>query len=102
MLRYFKTTLLCSVLLIPLAAGAQDRDDRRENRQEHRYEDRAHHDAHDWNQREDEAYRRYLQEHHQKYRDFSKLGRRQQNSYWTWRHNHADNDERDNRRHDRR
>jgi len=32
----------------------------------------------------------YLNEHHQKYHEFSRLKKKQQNEYWQWRHDHED------------
>jgi len=81
--RHFRAALVASALLLPGTAFTQDRD-------HHSYEDRGHRDSHEWNEREDQAYRRYLKEHHRKYRDFARLNRRDQESYWTWRHQHMD------------
>ena len=93
--RYFKLTLLGAALVFPIAARAQDRDDHRDRQQEaRRYEDRAHHDSHEWNDREDRAYRRYLEEHHKKYHDFAKAKKREQQDYWNWRHSHPEDDRR--------
>jgi hypothetical protein len=95
--RYFRYILLTAALVVPTAVIAQDRDhqDSHENDQKgRRYEDKAHQDAHEWNGSEDQAYRRYLQEHHKKYRDFSKAKNKDQNDYWNWRHSHPDNDRR--------
>jgi len=57
--------VLTAALVVPVAIGAQER-------QSPRYEDKAHNDSHEWNNNEDQAYRRYLQEHHKKYHDFAK------------------------------
>lgn len=54
--------------------------------------DSAHHDYHNWDDREDHAYRGYLTEHHQNYRAYDKQNHKQQSNYWTWRHQHPDND----------
>jgi hypothetical protein len=58
---------------------------------EKRYYDRDGHDYHAWNSNEDHAYRVYLQEQHQNYRDFNKVKRTQQQQYFKWRHTHPDN-----------
>jgi hypothetical protein len=95
MYRYFKLTLLCAALVLPIATKAQDRDDQRDKRQEVRhYEDRAHHDSHEWNDREDQAYKRYLRERRKKDHDFEKASKREQKDYWNWRHNHPDEERR--------
>lgn len=54
----------------------------------HVYTDTRHHDSHEWNHDEDQRYRSYMLEHHRKYRDFDKLNRRDQDSYWNYRHSH--------------
>jgi hypothetical protein len=59
--------------------------------QDKRYYDRAGKDYHTWNNNEDRAYRSYLQEQHQDYRNFNKVKRPQQQQYFTWRHTHPDN-----------
>ena len=51
--------------------------------------DRSHKDYHVWDDREDQAYRRYLGDNHRKYRRFSALNRKQQTAYWNWRHTSA-------------
>src|SRR5436309_9373465 len=99
MYRYLKVIALSACLVGPALVGAQDRDhqdrdhqdrdrqDRGQNNQQSvRYEDRAHKDFHEWNPDEDQAYRRYLQEHHRKYHEFSKAKKSEQSDYWKWRH----------------
>jgi len=56
--------------------------------------DSWHHDYHNWDDREDHAYRGYLQEHHQDYRPLAELKQRDQKAYWNWRHSHSDHDNR--------
>ena len=56
------------------------------------YEDKAHHDKHEWNEREDRAYRMYWSEQHREYREFSSLNPHDQAAYWNWRHHHSDAD----------
>lgn len=95
MYRYFKVIVLSAALVVPVLVSAQDRDHPGQNNQQsRRYEDKAHKDSHEWNADEDQAYRRYLQEHHKKYRDFAKAKKNEQNDYWNWRHAHSDNDRR--------
>lgn len=55
-----------------------------------RYEDRGHHDSHEWNPGEEQAYQRYLAEKHRKRHDFAKASKREQQQYWAWRHSHPD------------
>ncbi len=54
--------------------------------------DSNHHDYHNWDDREDHAYRGYLVERHQDYRAYDKQKHKQQNAYWNWRHSHPDHD----------
>lgn len=49
-------------------------------------------DYHRWDSREDRAYRVFLVERHRPYREFRLLERREQEEYWSWRHDHADAD----------
>jgi hypothetical protein len=56
--------------------------------------DSYHTDYHRWDHHEDVAYRRYLGERHEEYRDFSKLDGDRQKDYWDWRHSHPDPDHR--------
>ena len=55
--------------------------------------DRDHKDYHQWDDREDRAYRGYLVENHQTYRTYAKQKRPDQTKYWNWRHEHPDHDE---------
>ena len=52
--------------------------------------DRDHKDYHDWDDREDKAYRGYLVDNHQEYRPYAKMKRQDQSHYWAWRHSHPD------------
>jgi len=52
--------------------------------------DSGHHDYHNWDDREDHAYRGYLTDNHQDYRAYDKESHKQQQAYWNWRHAHPD------------
>lgn len=52
--------------------------------------DSHHHDYHNWDDREDQAYRGYLVERHQDYRAYDKQNHREQANYWNWRHSHPE------------
>ncbi len=56
-----------------------------------RYYDRDHRDYHTWDDHEDRAYRIYLGEHHQDYREFAQINAARQREYFRWRHEHPDN-----------
>src|SRR5205823_6118211 len=92
--------ILIAAAALSLPAFAQDRYRDRDHDRDHSanrvvvYEDRINDDRHEWNESEDRAYRRYLDENHHKYRDFAKANRREQENYWKWRHNHHDDDRR--------
>jgi hypothetical protein len=84
---------LCTVLalsaafLLPTAMRA---DDHHKNRVVV-YVDRDHHDRHEWNEREERAYRHWVeQERKRQYRDWKHASRRDQRDYWQWRHNNMD------------
>jgi len=72
--------------LVPNTATAQNH----ENHETHTYTDNARHDKHEWNAREDDAWKRYRDEHHVRQEHFDKLKRKQQDEYWKWRHEHPD------------
>ena len=74
--------LLGAALLVPVTVKAADHDKK--------YYDRDGHDYHTWNGQEDRAYRVYLGEQHQDYRDFRKVKPAQQRVYFKWRHEHPD------------
>jgi len=73
-----------AILFTPAAMSAKDNHDKR-------YYDNTGRDYHTWNSQEDRAYRIYLGEQHQKYRQFQKEKPAQQQEYFKWRHEHPDN-----------
>jgi hypothetical protein len=54
------------------------------------YHDKAHHDDHQWNDREGQAYVMYGNQYHYQHRDFHTLNAHEQQAYWNWRHHHSD------------
>jgi hypothetical protein len=52
--------------------------------------DSHHHDYHNWDDREDRSYRRYVAERHWQYREYQRQSSRRQRAYWEWRHSHPD------------
>jgi hypothetical protein len=54
--------------------------------------DRDHRDYHNWDDRENVAYRRYLTERHREYREYNRQNHRDQRAYWNWRHRNPDRD----------
>jgi hypothetical protein len=54
--------------------------------------DSHHGDYHNWDDREDRAYRSYLGEQHREYRDYNHQNHKVQRNYWNWRHSHPDHD----------
>lgn len=86
-------TLLLGIGLISMAnADDHDRDRAR------RYYDRDGRDYHEWNEREDKAYRQYLKEQRKRDHEFEKATRKEQRGYWKWRHTHTDRDDGRDRR----
>jgi hypothetical protein len=88
---FYQIGILAVTLMAPLEISTQpllaDDDHPNDNRL---YHDAKHNDDHVWNDREDRAYRVWLDERHRKYVDFAKLGDRDRQSYWDWRHDHSD------------
>src|SRR5579859_5163915 len=62
--------VLSATLVGPLVLRADD-----DHHRERRYYDREHHDYHVWNDHEDRAYRVYLGERHQEYREWHRVNR---------------------------
>jgi hypothetical protein len=52
--------------------------------------DRDHRDYHNWDGREERAYRRYLVEYHRPYCAYRRQRVIVQRNYWGWRHTHPD------------
>ena len=74
------TFILGAAMLAPLSAQVSVR-----------IYDRDHKDYHQWNDGENRAYNRYLDEKKiQRKRDFAKENRSNQANYWRWRHEHSD------------
>jgi hypothetical protein len=85
MSRFWSTALLSMALIAPISlTPTQMRAD------DHRYHDKEGNDDHEWNQREDRAYRIWVKENHRKNVNFEKLKDEDRESYWRWRHQHSD------------
>jgi hypothetical protein len=86
--RFLKTTLLGAALLAPVTVTIPQL--RADDRDHKTYHDKQRNDDHEWNDREDKAYRIWAKENHRKYRDFGKLKDEERQQYWAWRHDHSD------------
>jgi hypothetical protein len=89
--KYVVSFFLSAALMAPVGALAvprpQDDHERHEQEErEHRVYDSANRDYHNWDAREDEAYRRWLEEKREGYVDYDRLDRKRQEDYWRWRH----------------
>src|SRR5579863_3219500 len=87
--------LLSAAIVMPAAirsgARPQDRDHRDDGRQDDRRAyDSVHRDWHDWDDREEGAYKRFLEERRRPYRSYFDVDVRTQADYWNWRHGHPD------------
>jgi len=94
--RYVASLFLSAALMTPIGALAvpapQDEHERHEQ-EERRVYDEEHHDHHNWDKREDEAYRHWLEFKHEAYVDYEKLDHKRQREYWKWRHEHEEQEE---------
>ena len=52
--------------------------------------DSRHKDYHNWDDNENQAWGRYLNENHRNNHEYTKSNRREQGQYWNWRHSHPD------------
>ena len=89
---------LSAALLVTVGAMAmpkpQDDHERHEQEErERRVYDAEARDYHNWDAREDEAYRRWLQEKHEAYVEYQRLDEKRQREYWKWRHKHEEHEE---------
>ena len=87
--RIFTTLLLGAALSAPVMLKADD-DHHDHDKDRHRYYDRSARDWHEWNEAEERAYRRYLEENHRRQIEWEKANAAQQRAYWKWRHKHPD------------
>jgi len=96
--KYVASLFISAALLAPIGASAmaapQDDHERHEQQErERRVYDSYHKDYHNWDQREDGMYRRWLETRHEAYVDYEHLKHKQQRAYWDWRHNHEEHEE---------
>jgi hypothetical protein len=96
--KYVASLFISAALLAPMGAFAmaapQDDHERHEQEErERRVYDPYHRDYHNWDRREDEVYRRWLETRHEAYVDYEHLKHKEQRAYWTWRHNHEEHEE---------
>jgi hypothetical protein len=88
--RYITSLFLAAALAAPLsvmaAASPQDAG------VQVRVYDRDHRDYHNWDDREDHAYRGFLTERRETYREYNRQNHKTQRRYWKWRHEHPDHD----------
>jgi len=87
--RYISSLLLAAALAAPVAVIAAPQ---LQVGVQVRVYDRHHKDYHNWDDREELSYHRYLAERHQTYRAYVKQNRKEQDHYWNWRHAHPDHD----------
>lgn len=99
--KYLASLFVSAALMAPLGAFAmaapQDDHERHEQEEHERREqgrvyDPYHKDYHNWDQREDEVYRHWLDERHEGYVDYQRLKHKEQKAYWQWRHEHEEHE----------
>ena len=76
-----------AALLIPLVGAPSLRADDNKTAS---YHDKKNNDDHQWDAREEQAYRIYWKEHNRPYANFPTLKEDDRQAYWQWRHNHSD------------
>lgn len=89
----FLSTAVIVLATAPAMRGQQDLSEGRQADQQRVY-DPAHKDYHVWDAREDEAYRRWLDEEHEPYVYHGQLSEKTQRDYWKWRHKDMKRDHR--------
>jgi hypothetical protein len=88
--RYISSLILAAAIAAPALIVAEAKA--QEASVQVRVYDRDHRDYHNWDDREDHAYRGYLVEQHRSYRAYDRQHYRVQRHYWNWRHSHPDHD----------
>jgi hypothetical protein len=88
--RYISLLFLATAIAAPALVGAGAKA--QEASVQVRVYDRDHRDYHNWDDREDRAYRRYLVERHRSYQTYQRQHYKVQRHYWNWRHSHPDRD----------
>jgi hypothetical protein len=88
--RFLSSLIVAAALLAPglgnAVAGAQEKAVVKVGPVTLKVYDRTHKDYHVWDDHEDQTYRTYLTNQHQKYRPIAKLSTKQQANYWNSRH----------------
>jgi len=82
--RYIASLFVTAALTAPVAILAAPA------RQDNRVYDKEHKDYHRWDDKENEAWRRFLAEKHREEHEFAKATKKEQTEYWNWRHSHPD------------
>ena len=54
--------------------------------------DRDHKDYHNWDDNENRAWGVYLTQNHKRPHEYKAANKKEQSSYWNWRHSHPDKD----------
>lgn len=88
--RYVSSLFLAAALVAPFAIKAAPKP--QDAGVQVKVYDRHHKDYHNWDDREESSYRRYLAERRETYRVYARQHRRDQDRYWDWRHAHPDHD----------
>jgi hypothetical protein len=88
--RYISSLFLAAAIAAPALVVAEAKA--QEGNVQVRVYDRDHRDYHNWDDREDHAYRGYLVARHRTYRVYNRQSNRVQRHYWNWRHSHPDHD----------
>ena len=94
-LRYIASLLVTAALIGPVAMQAAPAP-----QVQVRVYDKDHKEYHNWDDNENRAWNQYLSENHKQPHDFKKAKKSEQSQYWNWRHDHQDNDKRDDRKSD--
>jgi hypothetical protein len=79
MSRFLSILILSGVVLAPISPRADAQSSYA-----------ADSEKHVWNQQEQRAWERFLEEKKIAYHDWSKASSREQKEYWAWRHQHPD------------
>jgi hypothetical protein len=86
--RYISGAILTAALAVPAALVAAPVP--QDAKVQVRVYDSEHKDYHNWDEHENGAWVRFLDENHRKHHEFTKADKKEQAEYWNWRHSHPD------------
>lgn len=90
---FVSAALLTPVGALAIPAPQDDHERHEQEEHERKVYDEERHEYRQWDQREDGAYRSWLEFKHHAYVDYDRLDHKMKREYWKWRHQHEEHEE---------